>query len=68
MRFDIDPPAVSLALSAFAAGQSPTACYMHKQATADDHAIGVDRRGDRSMGFSHESIRSMMERWKKAHK
>jgi hypothetical protein len=46
--------AVSLALPALAAGQSPTECPMHKQTPADDHAIGVDTRGDHAMGFSHE--------------
>ena len=46
--------AVSLALPALATGQSPSACQMHKQAMAGDHAAGVDTRGDHAMGFSHE--------------
>jgi hypothetical protein len=27
---------------------------MHKQGMSDDHASGVDARGDHAMGFSHE--------------
>jgi hypothetical protein len=46
--------AASLALPVLAFGQTPTACPMHKQVTSDDHAAGVDARGDHAMGFSHE--------------
>jgi hypothetical protein len=46
--------AASLALPVLACGQSQTACPMHKQGMTDDHAAGVDVRGDHAMGFSHE--------------
>lgn len=46
---------VSLALPVVACGQSATSCPMHKTpAASDDHSAGVDMRGDRAMGFSHE--------------
>jgi len=48
--------AASLALPALACGQSATSCPMHKQqGVSDDHAMGVDTRGDHAMGFSHEA-------------
>ena len=46
----------SLALPVLACGQSATSCPMHKQqGVSDDHALGVDARGDHAMGFSHET-------------
>src|ERR1035441_8874297 len=48
--------AAPLAPPVLACGQSATSCPMHKQqGVSDDHAMGVDARGDHAMGFSHEA-------------
>lgn len=47
----------SMAIPALAFGQSATPCPMHEQhqQASDQHAAGVDARGDHAMGFSHEN-------------
>ena len=45
-----------LGLSLAASAQTHTDCPMHdQQGTSDQHAAGVDMRGDHAMGFSHEA-------------
>jgi hypothetical protein len=45
----------SLAISAWAYGQSVPSCPTHEaQGSSDAHSAGVDTRGDQAMGFSHE--------------
>lgn len=46
----------SMAFPALVYGQGAMSCPMHEphQQTSDQHATGVDARGDRAMGFSHE--------------
>jgi hypothetical protein len=47
----------SMAIPALVFGQSVPSCTMHEQhqQTSDQHAAGVDARGDHAMGFSHEN-------------
>ena len=46
----------SLALPILACGQGATTCPVHEhQGMSDDHAAGVDARGDHAMGFSHDA-------------
>ena len=46
----------SMAVPVLAYGQSTMSCPMHEQhqTASDQHAAGVDARGDHAMGFSHE--------------
>jgi hypothetical protein len=46
----------ALCLAAGATAQTTMECPMHDQhQKSDDHAAGVDSRGDHAMGFSHET-------------
>jgi hypothetical protein len=46
----------ALSLAAASSAQSPMVCPMHQeQGAADQHAAGVDMRGDHAMGFSHDA-------------
>lgn len=46
----------SMAAPVLAHGQSAMSCPMHEQhqQASDQHAAGVDTRGDNAMGFSHD--------------
>jgi hypothetical protein len=45
----------ALSLTLAASAQTAMNCPMHDQSASDQHAAGVDTRGDHAMGFSHEA-------------